>query len=1106
MGGSDSARPRAGRTFLAAAVALLGVAALSAAAVRAYAIASAKADHTVEVRQEVAEWVHAVVDAETGVRGYVASGRTDFLAPYTSALPRERAQAALVRRLVAGESPQSERAERADREAHETMTHLTELVAMVKQGRREAALATLSNGENMRRMDAFRSDAAALREVEAHDLREQETLARAWARMAIVGSLVLTLLSCALLMLAWRRERAHDRSQRALADQALRRLEALSALAVALAEARTRAQVGEVIVEQGRRATGADTCTLFELDDDGEALDLVAERGVAPEVVEQIRHITEPHDEEPDGAGAILTNMKAGLSIWAEREEEYERLYPALAGTVAEEPRARAFWSVPLVAEGRSLGLLGAGYYQPRPFPPGERAFIETLSRHCAQAFLRAARLEREDQARLWLATTLRSIGDGVIATDAAGRVSFMNGIAEALTGFSEIEARGRPLADVFHILSEETREPVESPVGKVLRDGAVVGLANHTRLRSRQGVEIPIDDSGAPIRAPDGKVAGVVLVFRDATAERQARVQREFLARAGEALVASLDDAATLATVARLAVPTLADWCAIDLVEPGGTSSRQVAVAHVDPRKIRLARELGERYPPDPGATTGVPEVVRTGKSELYPMIPRELLERAAQDSDHARMIRELNLESGMVVPLRGRGRTLGAITFVYADSGRHYTEDDLSFAEDFARRAALAIENALALKEAEAGRLREQALRSEAELANRAKDQFLATVSHELRTPLTAIAGWVSLLRRRSPPPEVDRGLAVIERNARLQTKLIDDVLDISRIISGKLVLSVGTVKMQDIASAAIETVTPAATAKGIAIVNELPAEPIELSGDADRLQQVIWNLLANAVKFTPKGGRVTVRGGRQGSDVWVTVKDTGEGVRRALLPVLFEPFRQADASTTRHHGGLGLGLAIVRQIVLAHGGTVSADSEGEGRGATFTVRLPTRAVVPVISPAVTGTLAQTSPTPTSEDVARLDGVRLLLVDDEPDALDLLGEVLSEQGAEVHSATSAREALRAMPDVRPDVLVSDIGMPDMDGFALIEGVRALRADACARTPAIALTAFARPEDVRHALAAGFQMHIAKPVEIPQLVRAIATMSRHLPSAGTAP
>ena len=907
-------------------------------------------------------------------------------------------------------------------------------------------------------------------------------------------------MSCTLLIVASRRERAHEARRTALAEQSLRRLEALSSLAAALAEARTRAQVAEVVVEHALRATGADTCTLYELDEPGTALVLVADRGVAPEVLDKIRRIT-----ETEGNAAVLANMKAGVAVWAEGQGDYARLYPELAATEAARPRARAFWSVPLVAEGRSLGLLGVGYYAPRTFAPDERAFIETLSRHCAQALLRALRLEREDEARQWLATTLRSIGDGVIATDASGRVSFMNAVAEGLTGWPEADARGRSLDEVFHILSEETRALVESPVAKVLREGTVVGLANHTLLRSRQGVEIPIDDSGAPIRGASGKIAGVVLVFRDGTVEKRDRVRREFLARAGEALVSSLDGAKVLATVARLAVPTLADWCTVDLLEPGDPAPRQVAVAHVDEKKLRFARELGERYPPDPGERTGVPEVIRTGKSELYATIPRELLERGARDPEHAQMIRELRLESAMVVPLRARGRTLGAITFVYAESGRRYSPDDLSFAEDFARRAALAVENALALKEAEAGRLREQALRSEAELANRAKDQFLGTVSHELRTPLTAILGWVSLLRRRGAPAEVDRGLVVIERNARLQTKLIDDVLDISRIISGKLGLNVGTVKLREIVVAAIETVNPAADLKGLVIANELPADDLTISADADRLQQVVWNLLANAVKFTPKGGRVTVRAGRDGSDVWVCVEDSGEGIRRTLLPVLFEPFRQGDASTTRHHGGLGLGLAIVKQIVLAHGGTVSAASEGEGRGATFTVRLPTRALVPVLSRAAPGSLAEALASATNDVVARLDGLRVLLVDDEQDALDLLGEVLSEQGAEVHTASSAREALRQLAGLRPHVLVSDIGMPDMDGFGLVQAVRALAADQGGMTPAIALTAFARPEDVQRTLAAGFQLHIAKPVEIADLAGAIAAVAHDRVATGTA-
>ena len=563
---------------------------------------------------------------------------------------------------------------------------------------------------------------------------------------------------------------------------------------------------------------------------------------------------------------------------------------------------------------------------------------------------------------------------------------------------------------------------------------------------------------------------------------------------------MSSIDYQSTLATVARFAVPTLADWCAIDLLEPGATASRQVAVAHVDENKVRFARALGERYPPNPDAPTGVPNVIRTGQSELYTEIPQICWSAAPATPSTCRS--SVTCSSiGHGGPAAGPGPIFGAMTFIYADSARRYSRDDLSFAEDFARRAAMAIENALALKETEEARTREQMLRSAAELANRAKDEFLATVSHELRTPLSAILGWAVLLRRRNLPEEIDRPLATIERNARLQTKLIEDVLDISRIISGKLVLNLAPTKIADTVTAAVETVSPAAAAKGIEIETELPDPALTTMADPDRLQQVVWNLLSNAVKFTPKGGRVVVRAERRGSDVSIVVRDSGEGVRRAMLPFLFEPFRQADASTTRRHGGLGLGLAIVRQLVLAHGGRVEADSEGEGRGATFTVRIPELATIPAIS---AGTGASPAwglpPGQIRDDPPRLDGLRLLVVDDEADALELVSQVLREQGAEIHAASSARQALELLPELKPDVLVSDVGMPEMDGLALIRAVRALPPDRGGSTPSVALTAFARAEDVERTLAAGYQVHLSKPVEIGPLSSAVARLGRLSP------
>jgi signal transduction histidine kinase/ActR/RegA family two-component response regulator len=432
--------------------------------------------------------------------------------------------------------------------------------------------------------------------------------------------------------------------------------------------------------------------------------------------------------------------------------------------------------------------------------------------------------------------------------------------------------------------------------------------------------------------------------------------------------------------------------------------------------------------------------------------------------------------------------------MSFVYADSGRRYRESDLEFAQDFARRATLAIENALAMKAVEDARGREHALRREAEVASQTKDEFLATVSHELRTPLNAILGWTVLLRARKVPPELDHSLAIIERNARAQTKLIEDILDLSRIISGKLVLNLGPTNLATTIHASVETVTPAAEAKGIEMITDIADLSVTMTADADRLQQIVWNLLANAVKFTPKGGRVFVRTYRDGSDVCISVRDTGEGVPPEALPFVFDRFQQADASTTRRHGGLGLGLAIVEQLVTAHGGTVRAISEGLGKGATFVVQMPARSATSAIN-AADGRLKTAAVVP-GQPVTRLDGLRLLVIDDEDDARMLVGEVLKHQGAEVHLAASVEEALEKVPAVKPDVVVSDIAMPLTDGYSFIRKLRSLSPALGGQTPAIALTAYARREDANRAFAAGYQSHVAKPVEPETLARLVANLS----------
>ena len=1080
-------RPRpkqmgATRVALGAAAALLAVLALSGASAASYASATRWVDHSFEVRRTFSEWLTAVLDAETGARGYIATGNPTFLAPYEGALEREPSLAVTARSLTADEPQEAPNVERASRNADAVMTRLRELVELVKEGRRDEAAARLH--ANKAEMDAFRADLAGLRAQEQTLLETRRLQANEGGWLLLAGAVFLAFASAGLLAVAWRREILHETRIDEQATRARARLRVLSELGADLAEARTRAQVVAIIMDRAMLAAASDTLTLHVVGGEGTRLDLVADRGVAPEMVARIRTIDE------SSGNAAFASLASGESLWAESDADYAEQHPDLA--TEKTRRARAFWSVPLLAEGKPLGLLGAGFYAPRAFTQEERAFVETLADQCAQALARASRMEREDEARQWLETTLRSIGDAVIATDAQGRVTFMNPVAERITGWSENDARGRPLDEVFSIFSEQTREPVENPVIKVLREGTIVGLANHTVLRARRGSETPIDDSGAPIRNQAGAIVGVVLVFRDVTHEKRDRARSEFLSRAGEALVSSIDYEATLQTVTRLAVPTIADWCAVDLAD--GAATRQVAVAHVDPTKVDFARELGQRYPPDPRATTGAPQVIRTGKSELYTEIPAGLLEAAAKDDEHLRMIRVLRLESAMVVALRSRGRIFGAMTFVYAESGRRYTPEDLGFAEDFARRAAMAIENSVALRAAEEARKTEHWLRSEAELASQSKDEFLATVSHELRTPLNAILGWTVTLRRRNPAEDVDRALAVVERNARAQAKLIEDVLDVSRIISGKLSLNMGPTNVAAAVRAAIETVTPAAEAKQIVMTALVEDESLTITADADRTQQVVWNLLSNAVKFTPKGGSVSVRVHRAGSDVHVRVTDTGEGIRSAVLPLIFEAFRQADASTTRRHGGLGLGLAIVKQLVVAHGGSVRAESEGPGRGATFVVELPARSAVPAVGRSPARATAQLGPLLAATG-PRIDGLRLLVVDDEQDALALVGEVLREHGAEVHVATSADEAFVKVRAVRPDVIVSDVGMPQVDGYTFIRKVRALAPEDGGRTPAVALTAYAGADDASRAFAAGYQMHVPKPVDPFHLATIVANL-----------
>jgi PAS domain S-box-containing protein len=456
------------------------------------------------------------------------------------------------------------------------------------------------------------------------------------------------------------------------------------------------------------------------------------------------------------------------------------------------------------------------------------------------------------------------------------------------------------------------------------------------------------------------------------------------------------------------------------------------------------------------------------------------------------------LGLKAAWSNPIRGSDERVLGTFGTYFRECREPTARERQIVEGLSRVAALAIERARAEEDRRRLLESERAARTESERAGRMKDEFLATLSHELRTPLNAILGWSQVLTSSGGDDKrLADGLRTIERNARAQAQIIEDLLDMNRIVNGKVRLDVQRITLEPILRAAVDGITPAADAKGVKLQAVLDPLAGPVSGDPARLQQVFWNLLSNAVKFTPRGGRVQVVLERVNSHLEASVIDSGEGIKPEFLPHVFDRFRQADATTTRRHGGLGLGLAIVKQLVELHGGSVRAKSAGVGQGSTFTVSLP---MLPIpaeevadkrrhpraIGGAVTSLEAY-------EDIA---GVKVLVVDDEPDTRSLVARLLEERGARITTASSAAEAMRKIQAARPDVLVSDIGMPNEDGYTLIRQLRALSADQGGEVPAIALTAYARAEDRMRSIRAGFQMHVPKPVEPAELITMIASLA----------
>jgi signal transduction histidine kinase/ActR/RegA family two-component response regulator len=541
---------------------------------------------------------------------------------------------------------------------------------------------------------------------------------------------------------------------------------------------------------------------------------------------------------------------------------------------------------------------------------------------------------------------------------------------------------------------------------------------------------------------------------------------------------------------VSALFVPDLADCATLYLRHDDG-SFELAAITHRsrgmegEVHALFSSAPRGRREHSITGKTimSGVPQLVETVTDEL-------LASLATGDGPWLERAKALGVTSLLSVPLLvQQGHTVGSILLLRQGQSPPFEQEDVPTFENVARLAAVAIDNARLFEIAQRERRR-------ADEANRAKDEFLAMVSHELRTPLNSMLGWARLLLMGSlDATKTQRAIETIERNANAQTQLIEDLLDVSRIITGKLRLDVQSFDLPTVVDAAVEAVAPAAHAKDIQLVSTLDRSVGTIVGDPHRLQQAVSNFLTNAIKFTQRGGRVAVRLARADASCIVTVEDSGQGIEPALLGQIFERFRQADMGTKRQHGGLGLGLAIARHITELHGGKVEAFSEGLGRGSTFRLSVPT---APVSAPANLPSIPITTSSPRNIDQTsrdRLRGLSVLVVDDEQDARELLASMLTLCGARVVTASSVRSALQQVIDRPPDVIVSDIGMPGEDGYDLIERVRSLPPAEGGRIPAIALTAYARSEDRSKALLAGFNAHVTKPVEPAGLIAIVANV-----------
>ncbi|WP_437722534.1 PAS domain-containing protein [Sorangium sp. So ce861] len=820
---------------------------------------------------------------------------------------------------------------------------------------------------------------------------------------------------------------------------------ALTEVGRALAVARSAREIQETVLSAARQLSGAGRGVLILNDDEGRPI-VRSSLGLDPALVAELRGRPLPSFDE-----GVARALHGSAHVVAAPLILRDRISGVLAVERFRQASDEDAWLLAALADQAAVALASAdGQAPPEPSPAAPPAAGERAGEAAAGEL--DARLEvdaQRERYRLLARAVKDPIWDWDIRTDQVERNETFHEV------FRYAPEQTAPTgAWWFGRLLPQDRDRVARGFEELLR-GSGDSWSDQYRVYRGDGSVAHVFDRGSVLRDARGEAIRMVGLTVDLS--ERFRI---------ESALQDREDRLRLATWAA----DVGTW-RIDLATLSDTRDASL-------NRILGLEERETTQPMDDWLSRVHPE----DRDEVIAAHQRTLREQLVYDIIH-RVVRP----DGAIRWVHDRGRLIsdrgGSPLFL---TGAVVDITELKQLER--ERADLLRREQQALAQSEKDRLR-------AEDANRMKDEFLATVSHELRTPLTAILGWARLIKERELGPDrVKQGMAAIERNAHAQAQIVDDILTVSRIITGKLRLNTAAVDLAAVVEAAVDTLTPTARAKEIEICVDLGDAPGEMSGDPDRLQQVMWNLLSNAVKFTPKRGRVTVRVGRSDAQVAIAVTDDGKGISRSFLPYVFDRFRQGDSSPTRAHGGLGLGLAIVRHLVELHGGTVEAESQGEGRGATFTVTLPLNAAP---------SSAREEPPPAPLRVALEEGepaplsrLHVLLVDDEPDAREMIAFLLEGAGAQVTTAGSMGEAMGVLERLRPDVLVSDIGMPGESGYTLIRQVRAAGRDEIRGIPAVALTAYARIEDQRRALAAGFQKHVAKPIDPAGLVKVIAELA----------